>query len=110
MVISQNLFALTQEHLPQYATLLAVGFSRAQLAGVVLVQSLLLGTVGIALGSLLFFPAARLGAVTPIPLETTGPIFACLVLVSLASCLLASFVSVRSVFRIDPVTVFRGWS
>ena len=27
VVISQNLFALTQEHLPQYATLLALGFS-----------------------------------------------------------------------------------
>jgi len=108
VVISQNLFALTQEHLPHYATLLAVGFSRAQLAGVVLLQGLILGTGGIALGATLFFQAARLSTATPIPLETTPLIFAALVLVMLACCLLASFVSVRVIFRIDPVSVFRG--
>jgi putative ABC transport system permease protein len=108
VVISQNLYALTQEHLPQYATLLAVGFGRAQLAGVVLLQSLVLGTGGIALGALLYFQAARLSTGTPIPMETTPAIFAALVLLSLLCCLLASFVSVRSIFRIDPVSVFRG--
>jgi putative ABC transport system permease protein len=108
VLISQNLYALTQEHLPQYATLLAVGFGRAQLAGVVLLQSLVLGTAGIALGSLLYIQAARFSARTPIPMETTVPIFVSLVLLSLVCCLLASLVSVRSIFRIDPVSVFRG--
>ncbi len=108
VLISQNLYALTQEHLPQYATLLAVGFGRAQLAGVVLLQSLVLGMAGTAGGALLYFQAARLSAGTPIPMETTAPIFAGLVLLSLVCCLLASFLSVRSIFRIDPVSVFRG--
>jgi putative ABC transport system permease protein len=108
VVISQTLFATTQDHLPHYATLLALGFSRARLAAVVVLQSLVFGVSGVGLGSLLFFQAARLSADTPIPLETTGPIFTGLVLASLACCLLASLVSVRSVFRIDPASVFRG--
>src|SRR5262249_32356944 len=71
VIVSQTLFAITQDHLPEHALLLALGFSRGQLAGVVLAQSLVLGAGGTALGAGLFFVAARLSAPTPIPLETT---------------------------------------
>jgi putative ABC transport system permease protein len=108
VIISQTLFATTQDHLANYATLLALGFSRTQLGGAVVVQSLILGTGGILLGSAAFFWAARLSVTTPIPLETTGALLAGLVGVCLACCALASFLSVRSVFRIDPIAVFRA--
>jgi putative ABC transport system permease protein len=107
VIISQTLYAITQDHLPHYATLLALGFTRGQLTGVILTQSATLGAAGIALGSGLYRVAAHFSAPTPIHLETTPAIFTALVLVSLLCCLLASFVSVRSVFRIDPVSVFR---
>ncbi|MCI0463535.1 MAG: FtsX-like permease family protein [Gemmataceae bacterium] len=107
VIISQTLFAITQDHLPHYATLLALGFGRRQLAAVILAQSALLGLGGIVPGGGLFFYTAWLSATTPIPLETTGPIFTGLVLLALLCCLLASFVSLRSVVRIDPVCVFR---
>jgi putative ABC transport system permease protein len=107
VIISQTLFAITQDHLANYATLLALGFGRAQLCSVVLLQSLLLGAGGVLLGNLFYAVAARLSAPTPIPLETTPLIFSSLVCLSLLCCALASFVSVRALFRIDPVTVFR---
>jgi putative ABC transport system permease protein len=107
VIISQTLFAITQDHLPNFATLLALGFGRRQLVRIVLVQSLLLGLGGIGVGSAGFFVAARLSAPTPIPLETTGLVFASLAGVTLLCGLLASFVSVRALFRIDPIQVFR---
>jgi putative ABC transport system permease protein len=107
VIVSQTLFAITQDHLSNYGTLLALGFSRAQLCSIVLVQGLLLGCGGVLLGSLAYGYAARLTATTPIPLETTGLIYAALVGVCLGCSVLASFVSVRSIFRIDPVSVFR---
>jgi len=106
-IMSQTLFTITQEHIANYATLVALGFRRSQLTAIVLTQSLILGGGGIALGSQLFFLASRAAATTPIPLETTPQIFAGLVAVSLASCILASFASIRSIFRIDPISVFR---
>jgi putative ABC transport system permease protein len=106
-IISQTLFAITQDHLPNYATLLALGFRRTSLVAIVLVQSLALGLGGVALGSALFFPACAFSARTPIPLETTPAVFGTLVVVSLCACVMASFISVRSIFRIDPVSVFR---
>jgi putative ABC transport system permease protein len=108
VIISQTLFALTQDHLANYATLLALGFSRGQLVRVVLGQSLVLGLAGVGLGTVGFLVAARLSAPTQIPLETTGAVFAAVMGISLGCCLLASFVAVRAVFRIDPVLVFRG--
>jgi putative ABC transport system permease protein len=107
-VESQTLFAVTQDHRPNYATLLALGFSPGRLALVVVGQSLLLGLGGIGPGTAAFFAAARLSPTTAIPLKTTPAIFTGFVLLALLCCLLASFVSIHSVFRIDPVSVFRG--
>lgn len=106
-ITSQTLYAITQEHLANYGTLLALGFQRSALVRMVLAQSLLLGMAGVAGGSALFFPAAMLSARTPIPLETTPQVYSALIVVSLASCGLAALMSVRTIFHIDPVKVFR---
>jgi putative ABC transport system permease protein len=105
---SQTLAAITQDHLSHYATLLALGFSRGQLALIVAMQGLGLGTGGISLGALGFCYAAQLSAPTPIPLQTTAFLFSALIGASLCCCLLASLVSIRSLFKIDPITVFRS--
>ena len=107
-VTSQTLYALTHEHLANYATLLAVGFSRARLVGVVLAQSLLFGAAGVALGAGFFAGAAAISRRTPIPLETTPVVFAALITVSFLSCASASWLSIRSIFRLDPVAVFQS--
>jgi putative ABC transport system permease protein len=107
VITSQTLFAITQDHLPNYATLLALGFRRSSLVAVVLVQSLTLGVLGIIGGSALFFPAAWASTRTPIPLETTSLLYVGLILVSLTSCVGASVMSLRAILKIDPVNVFR---
>ena len=106
-ILSQTLFTITQENIAHFATLMALGFSRSRLTAIVLTQSGILGAGGIILGSQLFFLASKTSATTPIPLETTPLIFTGLVATSLASCLLASFAAIRSIFRIDPISVFR---
>jgi putative ABC transport system permease protein len=108
VITSQTLFAITQNHLREYAALLALGFNRRQLASITGAQSLLLGTGGVILGAAAFVVAARLSVDSPIPIETTPVVFAALCALSLGSCLLASFLSVRTIFQIDPVLVFRN--
>ena len=106
VITSQTLFATTQEHLSHYATLLAVGFERRTLANVVILQSLLIGVAGILVGGLLFIPAALASARTPIPLELTPLVLLALIIIFLITCLLASVLSLRSVFKLDAVVVF----
>jgi putative ABC transport system permease protein len=108
VVTSQTLFTVTQEYLWNYGTLLALGFSRFQLLWGVLLQSFVLGGSGILIGSGFFLLASYASARTPIPLETTPVVFAGLVAASIVSSMASSLLSVRAIFRIDPVTVFRG--
>ncbi len=108
VVTSQTLFTITQEHLSNYAMLIALGFSRLQLLNCVLLQSLMLGGIGILFGSVGFFAASHASARTPIPLETTPAVFTGLVLISLLFSVLSSYLSMRAIFTIDPVRVFRA--
>lgn len=108
IVTSQTLFTITQEHLANYATLSAIGFSRRQLLACVVIQGLVLGTLGIALGSLGFMVLSDWTARTPVPLETTPLVFAGLVMASLGGCLLGALLSLKAIVRVDPVSVFRG--
>jgi putative ABC transport system permease protein len=108
VVTSQTLFAVTQEYLGNYATLAAVGFGRAQLLSCVLIQGLVLAAGEVLLGSAGFAVAARFSARTNLPLETRPEVYAGLVAVSVGSCLLGALLSVRTVLRVDPATVFRG--
>jgi putative ABC transport system permease protein len=108
VVTSQTLYNITQDHLSNYATLLAIGFNRGQLAACVLAQGLVLSGLAILIGGLAFQATSVASADTAAPLEMTSTVFAALAAVSLLSCLLGSFLSLRKIFHIDPVAVFRG--
>jgi putative ABC transport system permease protein len=108
VVTSQTLFAVTQEYLGNYATLAAVGFGRGQLLACVMIQGLVLAGGEVLLGSAAFAVAARFSARTNLPLETTPEVYAGLVAVSVGSCFIGALLSVRTVLRVDPATVFRG--
>ena len=108
VIISQTLYAITQDYLSDYATLLALGFSRFKLSLIALIQGFVLGICGTALGSLLFVYAANLSADSPIPLETTPLVYSCVVIGSIGCCPLASLLSVKTIFQVDPIEVFRA--
>lgn len=108
MIGSQTLYAITNDHREDYATLLAIGFSRWQLVAVVLVQAGMLGALGVMLGSGLFIMAAHQLDQTPVPLDMTMFVFAAMVFISMSCSVLASFLSIGSIFRIDLVAVFHG--
>jgi putative ABC transport system permease protein len=107
VVSTQTLFNITQDHLANYATLLAVGFSSRQILGCVLLQGLFLSGGGVILGGAGFLAARILSSQTPVPLEMTPAVFAGLVVVAIAAPLLGSFLSVKPILRIDPSVVFR---
>lgn len=108
VIMSQTLFAITQDHIGNYATLLALGFHQKTLRAIVLVQSLSLGGLGIIVGSILFILACNASARSPIPLETTPMVSMGLILFSLLCCIGASWFSIRAIFKLDPVAVFHG--
>ena len=108
VIMSQTLFSITQDHIANYATLLALGFHQQTLRNIVLAQSLSLGGLGVLVGSVIFFVACNASARSPIPLETTPMVSLGLIGFSLLCCIGAAWFSIRAIFKLDPVSVFHG--
>ncbi len=106
--IGQTIYANTMEHLGEFATLKAMGASARDLDTIILAQA------GIDAG-LGFGFAAPLALLSKAPLETMGVtlaigplLLAGLFCVTLVSALVAAYVSIRRVQKLDPATVFRS--
>ncbi len=108
VVTSQTLFAMTHDHLGDFAMLGALGFSRLKLVGIVVVQACMLVTVGVALGDTAFRYAAHVSVGTPVPLEMPWKIGALLAGIFLVSSFGVSVLSIREILRVDPISVFRS--
>jgi putative ABC transport system permease protein len=107
-VASQAIYAVTMENIEEFATLKALGASNFFVRRIIVTQALLCGLVGYALGVSLTAPiirAAQSGIawiLTPwwLPVGAMVP--------TLAMCVLASVVSVRSALGVEPARVFRA--
>ena len=107
IIVYQILFADVQDHLQEYATLKAMGYSHGYLRGVVLQQSIILGLLGFIPGagvSLLAFDAA-IGA-TRLPLEMTPQSAAFVLALTLSMCVCSGFFALRKLKAVDPADVF----
>lgn len=95
------------DHLPQYATLKAMGYRNSYLTGVVLQEAGILALAGYLPGMLVTYAAYRgLTALTGMPLELTpgraGLVFA----LSVGMCVASGLFAVRRVKTADPADVF----
>lgn len=107
IIVYQILFADVQDHLQEYATLKAMGYSHGYLRGVILQESLILGVLGFIPGcgvSLLAFEAAA-GA-TRLPLEMTLQSGLTVFALTLFMCVGSGFFALRRLKSIDPAEVF----
>lgn len=109
VITAQTLYAFMLENVRQFGTFKAIGISDKTLMGMVLLQSLTVGVVGHALGSALVATIGLLNPVnSPLALFTPWQVWVGSFVLVCAFCLLASFLSIIKVLRIDPAVVFRG--
>lgn len=107
VIVVQILATDVQEHLPEYATLKAIGFSNARLLSVVVEQSAILTAIGFVpglLGALAGYALVRVGIAMPITMPP-GRIALVFILTGVM-CLIAGAVALRKVRRADPAEVF----
>lgn len=108
VVVYQILFTDVTEHLPEYATLKAMGYPERFFAGVVLKQSFILSILGFLPGTgiswLIYrYTAANTGYTMDLSLERAG---AALVL-TVFMCTMAGLLAMRRLGRADPAELFR---
>jgi putative ABC transport system permease protein len=107
IVVYQILYTDVTNHLPQYATMKAMGFSDGYLYQLVLGQSVQLATMGFIPGSLIAAAMyAGLRKVTQLPLymEPMRGVF--LIFATILMCTFSGMLAVRKLRSADPADVF----
>ncbi len=107
IIVYQILFADVSEHLNEYGTLRAIGYSNRFVSGIVLQQAGLLAVLGYVPGLLLVWWLYGLAAAaTQLPLGVTFERAAGVFVITLIMCMLSGLLAMRKVRKLDPAEVF----
>ena len=106
-IVYQILFADVSDHVAEYATLKAIGYTNRDLSGLVLHEAAFLAVLGFVPG---IFIASGLGRFasesTRLPLELTPSRVALTLLLTFTMCGLSGLMALRKVRSCDPAEVF----
>jgi putative ABC transport system permease protein len=107
VICYQILSGNVSDHLSEYGTLKAIGYTNLQLAWVVIQEALILAVAGFALGAAVSSGAyALLESQTGLPLRFTLDRCVWLFATTVAMCCLSGLVALVALFRADPADVF----
>ena len=107
IVVYQILFADVSEHINEYGTLRALGYSNGFVSGIVMQQAAILAVFGYLPGALAaHFLYGAAAAATRLPLHLTVERGLAVLLLTVLMCLLSGFLALRKVRKLDPAEVF----
>jgi len=107
IIVYQILFADVSDHIAEYATLKAMGYTDGYLASVVLQEAAILAVLGFIPGlavSLLLYRLA--GEATRLPLEMSLQLGALVLLLTVSMCAISGVVALRKIRSADPAEIF----
>ncbi|HYG78194.1 MAG TPA: ABC transporter permease [Planctomycetota bacterium] len=107
VIVSQTLYAMTIEKLPEFGVLKALGATMLEISRVVFEQSLLCGGAGLAVGIAISHGLAALAAFAGTTIEIPVLLIAGIAILTAGLCLSAAFVSIWRLKRLEPGMVFR---
>lgn len=108
VIVSQTIYSATIEHLREFGTLKALGAENRMVYGIILQQALLSGLIGFAIGLAINFVVVKLYSDTGQVIIQPWQLFAGDLAITIATCMVASLISVRRAMQVDPMEVFRA--
>lgn len=107
VVVYQVLYSDVSDHLPEYATLKAMGYSNQKLLGVVLQEAAILAVMGFAPGFLASLGMyAALSHMTKLPVNMRPNVAAQVFVLTVAMCSISGAIASRKLQSADPADVF----
>jgi len=107
IIVYQILFADVSDHLAEYATLKAIGYSGASLSGIVVQQAVILAVLGYLPGlALCLWLYRTAGLATRLPLHMTLRRALVVLVLTIAMCSASALTALRRVRSADPADVF----
>ncbi len=107
IIVYQILFADVSDHLPEYATLKAMGYSNRYVSGVVIQQAVILAVLGFLPGALICLWLYRVvGEATRLPMVLGSDRAVAVLGLTVLMCSLSGLLALRKVRSLDPADVF----
>jgi putative ABC transport system permease protein len=107
IIVYQILFADIADHLAEYATLKAIGYTNLYLAGVVLMEALILAVAGYALGVALCVRLYRITeSATMLPMRLAPGRGAVVLGLTIVMCWASGLLAMRKLRAADPAEIF----
>lgn len=107
VVVYQILYTNVSEHLKEFATLKAIGYSNQYLLNIVFQQALIIGSLGYIPGlaiTILMYKFAQ--EATSLPIEMTGQRAVNILVATILMCLIAGVSAVRKMKSANPADIF----
>ena len=105
-IVGQTLFATTKDHLPEFATLRALGAPSRLIQKVILWQAAMSGAAGYIVGAVIVALVVTGTQATAMSVVVTPLMAGALFFVTLVMCAIAAQAAIFKVNKIDPATVF----
>ncbi len=106
VIVAQTLYSSTKDHINEFATLRALGAGAGYIVKVILMQAVLSGLIGFALGLLLALGVIEAAKDTKLTVMMTPELAVSLFAVTIGMCIFAAISAIVKVVRIDPAVVF----
>lgn len=107
IIVYQILYADVQDHLKEYATLLAMGYSHRYLNGVVLQEAVVLAVMGFLPGLGIAIVLYRISAdATQLPMAMSAGAAIAVFVLTLVMCVFSGLLALRKLRAVDPAEVF----
>ncbi len=108
VIVGQTIYSSTMDRLKEFGTLKAIGASNGHLYRLIISQALLYASGGYILGMSAITGVARLSDKLGSPIHVSTPLVTGMLFVTVAMCVLASFLSIVRVTRLEPAMVFKA--
>ena len=107
IIVYQILYTDVVNHLPQFATLKAIGFTGAFLLGIIIAEGVILSLIGFWPGLLMAHGLAWMAQqATLLPVSITLNNTVGVLLAAIVMCVLAASIAVRKITQAEPASVF----
>ncbi|WP_392534178.1 ABC transporter permease DevC [Nostoc sp. C117] len=107
VIVYQIIYADVSDHLPEYATLKAMGYSNRYLIIVIFQESLILALIGFIPGCVLslgVYHAAQISTRLPIMMTASRAIF--VLLLTIVMCFISGGIAINKLHQADPADIF----
>ena len=107
VIVYQILYSEVSDHLPEYATLKAMGYTQTYLLLVVFQEALILATLGFVPGfGFAIFQYNMARNATLLPIVMTGSRAVTVLVLTILMCFISGFIAVRKLRAADPADIF----